>query len=148
MEVHSNLDIANKSVRPFFFNISNNSLSNVICLVNPQNGSWVLFTKYIAKFTILRFVISRFECTSRSTNCITLLHPLKRQQPLTSYKTLAPQTVPLCLQWISVICEGIRSGRELTLISQLQGALTVVPLMGWKKLSLSPISSSSKEPHY
>ena len=99
-------------------------------LSKSSNGSWVLFTKYIAKFTILRFVISRFECTSRSTNCITLLHPLKRQQPLTSYKTLAPQTVPLCLQWISVICEGIRSGRELTLISQLQGALTVVPLMG------------------
>ena len=37
--VHSNLDIANKSVRHFLFTIS-----NIICLVNPQNGSWVLFT--------------------------------------------------------------------------------------------------------
>ena len=37
-------------------------MSNVICLVNPQNGSWVLFTKS-QKFTISRFVISRFECT-------------------------------------------------------------------------------------
>ena len=33
------LDITNKSVRPFLFTIS-----NVICLINPQNGSWVLFT--------------------------------------------------------------------------------------------------------
>ena len=39
MSVHSNLDIVNKSVRPFFFTIS-----NVIYLVNLQNGSWVLFT--------------------------------------------------------------------------------------------------------
>ena len=37
--VHSNLDITNQSVRPFLF-----TKSNVICLVNPQNGSWVLFT--------------------------------------------------------------------------------------------------------
>ena len=37
--LHSNLDIVNKSVRPFSFTIS-----NVICLVIPQNGSWVLFT--------------------------------------------------------------------------------------------------------
>ena len=37
--VHSNLDIAKKSVRPFLFTIS-----KVICLVNPENGSWVLFT--------------------------------------------------------------------------------------------------------
>ena len=37
--VNSNLDIVNKSVRPFLFTIS-----NVICLVNPQNGSWVLVT--------------------------------------------------------------------------------------------------------
>ena len=44
--IHSNLDIANKSVIPFLFTISNNSLgiSNVICLVNPQNGNWVFFT--------------------------------------------------------------------------------------------------------
>ena len=37
--MHSNLNIVNKSVRPFLFTIS-----NVICLVNPQNGSWILFT--------------------------------------------------------------------------------------------------------
>ena len=47
----SNLDIANKCVRHFLFTIS-----NLICSVNPQNMSWVLFT-------ISRFVISRFECT-------------------------------------------------------------------------------------
>ena len=36
----------------------------MICLVNPQNGSWVLFNiHYIKKFTaITRFVISRFVC--------------------------------------------------------------------------------------
>ena len=39
LSVHSNLDIANKSVIPFFFTIS-----NLICLVNPQNGIWALFT--------------------------------------------------------------------------------------------------------
>ena len=33
-----------------------------MCIVNPQNGSWVLFTN-ITKFTIFRFVIPRFECT-------------------------------------------------------------------------------------
>ena len=38
-KVHSKLDKENKSLRPFLFTIS-----NVICLVNPQNGSWVLFT--------------------------------------------------------------------------------------------------------
>ena len=36
--MHSNLNIVNKSVRPFLFTIS-----NVICLVNLQNRSWVLF---------------------------------------------------------------------------------------------------------
>ena len=42
---HSNLDIVNKSVRPFLFTILNNSyISNVICLVILQNGSWVFFT--------------------------------------------------------------------------------------------------------
>ena len=43
---YSNLDITNKSIRPFLFTISNNAIhiSNVICLVNPQNGSWLLFT--------------------------------------------------------------------------------------------------------
>ena len=42
---HSNLDIPNKSVIPFLCTKLNNSyISNVICLVNPQNGSWVLFT--------------------------------------------------------------------------------------------------------
>ena len=35
----SNLDITNKLVGTFLFTIS-----NVICIVNPQNGSWVLFT--------------------------------------------------------------------------------------------------------
>ena len=40
--INSNLDITNKSVRPFLFTISNYSLiSNVIFSVNPQNGSWV-----------------------------------------------------------------------------------------------------------
>ena len=39
LKIHSNLDIVNKSVSPLLFTIS-----NVICLVNPQNGSWVLFT--------------------------------------------------------------------------------------------------------
>ena len=58
-QLHSNLDIANKSVRPFLFTIS-----NVICLVNPQNGSYLGFVQYITKFTILRLVISWFECTS------------------------------------------------------------------------------------
>ena len=38
--IHSNLNIVNKSVRPFLFTIS-----YVIGLVIPQNGSWVLFTK-------------------------------------------------------------------------------------------------------
>ena len=37
--LHSNLDIVNKFVRSFLF-----TTSNVICLVYPQNGSWVLFT--------------------------------------------------------------------------------------------------------
>ena len=44
-QIHSNLDITNKSIRPFLFTLSNNSLhiSYVICWVNPKNGSWVLF---------------------------------------------------------------------------------------------------------
>ena len=37
-QLHSNLDIANKSVRPFLFTIS-----NVICLVNLQNGFCSLY---------------------------------------------------------------------------------------------------------
>ena len=42
-------------------------MSNVICLaqgclVNPQNRCWLFYSLYVAKFTILRFVISRFEC--------------------------------------------------------------------------------------
>ena len=37
-------DIANKSIRHFLFTISKFTVSNVICLVNPQNGSWVFFT--------------------------------------------------------------------------------------------------------
>ena len=41
--IHSNIDIVNKSIRPFLFTILNNSLyqMHVICLVNHQNGSWV-----------------------------------------------------------------------------------------------------------
>ena len=61
--IHWNLDITNKSVRPFLFTISNNSLciSNVICLANPQK--WELgLVHYIVKFTTSRFIISRFEC--------------------------------------------------------------------------------------
>ena len=43
---HSNLDIVNKSVRPFLFTtiLNNSFISNVICLVNPHNRSWFLFT--------------------------------------------------------------------------------------------------------
>ena len=37
--IHSNLDIANISVRPFLLTIS-----NVKYFVNPRSGSWVLFT--------------------------------------------------------------------------------------------------------
>ena len=46
IERHINLDIVNKSVRPFLFTISNviYTISNVIYLVKLQNGSWVLFT--------------------------------------------------------------------------------------------------------
>ena len=60
---HSNLDIVNKSVRPFLFTILNNSyISNVICLPS-KSSKWELgFVHYIMKFTILRFIILRFEC--------------------------------------------------------------------------------------
>ena len=44
-KIHSNLDIVNKSVRSFLFTILNNSLYLMwYALVNPQNGSWGLFT--------------------------------------------------------------------------------------------------------
>ena len=58
-QIHSNLDITNKSIRPFLFTLSNNSLhiSYVICWVNPKKWE-LIFVQYIAKFTI-----SRFECT-------------------------------------------------------------------------------------
>ena len=63
--IHSNLNIVNKSVRPFLFTISNNSLhiSNVICLVNPHNGSWILFT-ILQNSLFLGFILSRFVCTT------------------------------------------------------------------------------------
>ena len=63
MQVHSNLDIAKKSVRPFLFTISNVSYIN--CNMLSKSLKWELgFVQYIAKFTISRFVISRFECTN------------------------------------------------------------------------------------
>ena len=48
----------------------------LICLVNPQYGSWVFH--YIAKFTtILRFVISRFEVQKQNWgNCSFKICPL------------------------------------------------------------------------
>ena len=52
----------NKSVRPFLFTIS-----NIICLVNPPNGSWVLFT-------ISRFVISKFECIIKIAAVLCSIH--------------------------------------------------------------------------
>ena len=62
--IHSNLDLTNKSVRPFLFTISNNSLY-VICNVPNKSSKWELgFVHYITKFTISRFVILRFECIS------------------------------------------------------------------------------------
>ena len=53
-KIHSNLDIVNKSVRPFLFPTSL-GISNVICL-NSKSSKWELgFVHYIAKFNILRF---------------------------------------------------------------------------------------------
>ena len=53
--VYSNLDITNKFVIPFLFTISNNSLciSNVLCLVNPQNGSWVFVNYAHQKYRLI-----------------------------------------------------------------------------------------------
>ena len=52
--IHSNLDIVNKSVRPYFFTYQ----------IISKSSKWELsFVYYIAKFTILRFITSRFECT-------------------------------------------------------------------------------------
>ena len=63
-QIHSNLDITNKSIRPFLFTLSNNSLhiSYVICWVNPKNGSWVLlnisrnslYRGFSVQYTLLR----------------------------------------------------------------------------------------------
>ena len=62
--VHPNLDIANKSVRPFLFTISNDSLYHIKCNMLSKFSKWELgFVHYIAKFSILRFTISRFEYT-------------------------------------------------------------------------------------
>ena len=49
----------NKSVRPFMFTISNNSLY-IKCNMLSKTLKWELgFVHYIAKFTILRFIKSR-----------------------------------------------------------------------------------------
>ena len=59
--IHSNIDIVNKSIRPFLFTILNNSLYQMHVI----SSKWELgLVHYIAKFTISRFVISRFECTT------------------------------------------------------------------------------------
>ena len=61
--VHSNLVVVNKTIRPFLFTISNNSLYQMYILLS-KSSKWELgFVQYFAKFTISRFVISRFECT-------------------------------------------------------------------------------------
>ena len=70
-DILSNLDIANKSVRTLLFTtyIEKLTISNVICLlVNISKSSkWELgLVHYITKFTISRFVISRFECLCKS----------------------------------------------------------------------------------
>ena len=47
----------NKSARPFFVHY-------IKCNMFSKSSKWELsFGHYIAKFTILKFVISRFECT-------------------------------------------------------------------------------------
>ena len=70
MVVHSNLNIANKSVGPFLFTMSNNSLYQLY--MHSKSSKWELgFVHYIAKFTTSRFAISRFECT---------LHSIRRRQ--------------------------------------------------------------------
>ena len=65
MHVHSNLNITNKSARPFLFTTMNNSLYQIIkCNMLSKSSKWELsFVYYIAKFTKSRFVISSFECT-------------------------------------------------------------------------------------
>ena len=61
LSVHSNLDLTNKSVRPFLFTISKNHYIKFNML--SKSSKWELgFVHYIAKFTISRFVISKFEC--------------------------------------------------------------------------------------
>ena len=60
-KVHSNLDIANKSVIPFLFPISSNSI-HVKCNMLSKSSKWEQgFVHYISIFTILRFAISGFE---------------------------------------------------------------------------------------
>ena len=57
----SNLDIANKSLIPFLFTISSNSIY-IKCNMLSKPSKWELsLFHYIMKFTILRFIISRFE---------------------------------------------------------------------------------------
>ena len=64
--VHSNLDIVNKSVIPFLFTIS-----IIKCNMLSKFSKWELgFVHYVAKFTILRFVISRFESVYYATYII------------------------------------------------------------------------------
>ena len=68
--IHSNLDIVNKFVRHFLFTILNNSLY-IKCNMLSKSSKWGLgFVHYMAKFTILRFVISRFECICNSRDFI------------------------------------------------------------------------------
>ena len=55
--VNSNLDIVNKSARPFFVHY-------IKCNIFSKSSKWeVGLVHYIEKFTISRFVISRLECT-------------------------------------------------------------------------------------
>ena len=53
-QIHSNLDITNKSIRPFLFTLSNNSLhiSYVICWVNPKK--WELIFVHILRNSLYR----------------------------------------------------------------------------------------------
>ena len=63
-QIHSNFDITNKSIRPFLFTTLNISLYQIKCNMLSKSSKWELgFVHYITKFTILRFVISKFECT-------------------------------------------------------------------------------------
>ena len=64
--VQSNLDIVNKSVRPFLFTIYR-IIHYIKCNMLSKSWKWELgFVQDIAKFTISMFVISRFECNHGS----------------------------------------------------------------------------------